>query len=305
MFDPTLPQAGTEIDAVQMRGQFNGLKDLIDAIQSVGSATVDGVNTLPPGGPAEVTLSVNGGTLHFTFGIPAGADGSPGDAGPPFAAAVVDGVNTLPAGEQATVESSFDGNTVHLTFGIPQGPEGGNGADGPPFAQAVVDAVNTLDPWENATVAVNFDGSNVHFTFGIPRGNDGSNGADGAQGPPGSDGSQGPPGNDGAQGPPFAQAVVDGVTTLEPGENATVEVAFDGSQVHFSYGIPRGNDGNDGNDGAPGEVSFQQLADAIATTSSNSNGVGTLGMAVSDPPTQSEMQQIADKLDELINALLR
>jgi hypothetical protein len=31
----------------------------------------------------------------------------------------------------------------------------------------------------------------------------------------------------------------------------------------------------------------------------------TLGLAVSDPPTQSEMQQIADKLDELINALRR
>ncbi len=149
MFDPTLPQAGTEIDAVQMRGQLNGLKDLIDAIQSIGSATVDGVNTLTPGEPAEVTLTVSGGTLHFTFGIPAGADGG----------------------------------------------DGGQGIQGEP---------------------------------GMP-------------------------------------------------------------------GMP----------GAPGEVSFQQLADAIATTSSTSNGVGTLGMAVSDPPTHSEMQQIADKLDELINALRR
>jgi hypothetical protein len=149
MFDPTLPQAGTEIDAVQMRGQLNGLKDLIDAIQSIGSATVDGVNTLTPGEPAEVTLSVSGGTLHFTFGIPAGADGG----------------------------------------------DGGQGIQGEP---------------------------------GMP-------------------------------------------------------------------GMP----------GAPGEVSFQQLADAIATTSSTSNGVDTLGLAVSDPPTQSEMQQIADKLDELINALRR
>ncbi len=52
-------------------------------------------------------------------------------------------------------------------------------------------------------------------------------------------------------------------------------------------------------------MTLQQLNDAIATTSSNSNGVGTLGLAVSDPPTQSEMQQIADKLDELINALRR
>ena len=44
---------------------------------------------------------------------------------------------------------------------------------------------------------------------------------------------------------------------------------------------------------------------AIAGTSSNSNGVGTLGLGVSDPPTQAEVQSIADKLDELINALRR
>ena len=197
-YDPQWPQDGQVIDATLFRSQFSGLKDLIDAIQSVGSATVDGVNTLQPGEPAEVTLSVSGGTLHFTFGIPAGADGSPGDAGPPFADLAVDAVNTLPAGEQATVESSFDGNTVHLTFGIPAGA-------------------------------------------------DGSDGEQGIQGEPG------------------------------------------------MPGMP----------GAPGEVSFQQLADAIATTSSTSNGVDTLGLAVSDPPTQSEMQQIADKLDELINALRR
>jgi hypothetical protein len=192
MFDPTYPATNALIESAPMRAQFNGLKDLIDAIQSVGSATVDGVNTLPPGEPAEVTLSVSGGTLHFTFGIPQGLDGSNGADGPPFAQAVVDVVNTLPPGEQATVESSFDGNTVHLTFGIPAG----------------------------------------------------LNGSDGEQG---------------IQGEP----------------------------------------------GTPGEVSFQQLADAIATTSANSNGVDTLGLTVSDPPTQSEMQQIADKLDELINALRR
>ena len=41
------------------------------------------------------------------------------------------------------------------------------------------------------------------------------------------------------------------------------------------------------------------------STSNVSNEVGTLGMNVSDPPTQSEMQTIADKVDELINALRR
>ena len=49
-----------------------------------------------------------------------------------------------------------------------------------------------------------------------------------------------------------------------------------------------------------------QLTAAIATTSSNSNGVGNLGLAIAnDPPQIGEVQPIADKLDELINALRR
>uniref|UniRef100_UPI00378412C6 hypothetical protein n=1 Tax=Prosthecobacter sp. TaxID=1965333 RepID=UPI00378412C6 len=47
------------------------------------------------------------------------------------------------------------------------------------------------------------------------------------------------------------------------------------------------------------------LSAASAGTSSNSNGVALLGLAVSDPPTQAEVQQIVNKLDELINALRR
>ena len=56
---------------------------------------------------------------------------------------------------------------------------------------------------------------------------------------------------------------------------------------------------------APGEVSAANLAAAIDGTSGNSNGVATLGIASSDPPTQGEVQAIADKLDELISALRR
>lgn len=47
------------------------------------------------------------------------------------------------------------------------------------------------------------------------------------------------------------------------------------------------------------------LEGSINGTSSNSNGVATLGMSISDPPSQGEVQAIADKLDELINALRR
>ena len=159
--------------------------------------------------------------------------------------------------------------------------------------QAVVDGVTTLNPGDPATVGVSFDGTNVRFTFDIPRGNDGS------QGQQGNDGGQGPPGNDGAQGPPFAQAVVDGVTTLDPGQQATVQTSFDGSNVRFQFGIPRGNDGSsgtNGSDGAPGEVSNAQLNSAISGTSNNTNGVSTLDTGFADP----DMEALRQKLNEMI-----
>jgi hypothetical protein len=43
----------------------------------------------------------------------------------------------------------------------------------------------------------------------------------------------------------------------------------------------------------------------IADNSNNSNAVALLNLTVSDPPTQSEMQSIANKMDELIGALRR
>ena len=46
-------------------------------------------------------------------------------------------------------------------------------------------------------------------------------------------------------------------------------------------------------------------ADDFADTSKNSNGVATLGLVVSDPPTQAQVQSLADKMDELVLALRR
>ena len=49
-----------------------------------------------------------------------------------------------------------------------------------------------------------------------------------------------------------------------------------------------------------------QIAAAITATSSNSNGVGNLALSIINNPTQqSDVQPIADKVDELINALRR
>ncbi len=247
MFDPNLPQEGTPLDAVQMRSQLNGLKAIIDAILTLTAAQVDGVNTLPPGTPANASVNVVGNTLHFTFQIP-------------------------------------------------QGQEGLVGPAGPPFAQALVDSVTTLNPGDSATVGVSFDGTNVRFTFGIPRGNDGS------QGQPGNNGSDGGQGPQGIQGPPFAQAVVDGVTTLDPGQQATVQTSFDGSNVRFTFGIPRGSDGSngtngsDGGQGPPGEISQAQLNSAISGTSNNTNGVSTLDTGFADP----DMEALRQKVNEMI-----
>ncbi len=192
-FDPSLPATGSPDSSAEMRGQLNGLKELIDAVQGITSAQVDTVATAGPGDPAAVSLVIVGNVMHLSFVIPRGNDGV---AGPP-----------------------------------------------------------------------------------------------------------------GQQGPAFANAVIDSVGTLNPGENATVSVSFDGSSVHFSFGIPRGATGEPGTQGQPGEVTNSDLASAIngvlAQTSNTSNGVALLGMTVSDPPTQAEVQAVATKLDELITALRR
>jgi hypothetical protein len=47
------------------------------------------------------------------------------------------------------------------------------------------------------------------------------------------------------------------------------------------------------------------IANALAQTSNNSNGVSTLGQSADGNYNQTQMQQVLDKLDEMINALRR
>ncbi len=68
---------------------------------------------------------------------------------------------------------------------------------------------------------------------------------------------------------------------------------------------PAGNDGAQGPPGPQGEVSQQGLDAAISGTSNNTNGVTTLDLVVDAAFNQTQMQSLADKLDELINALRR
>ncbi len=102
-----------------------------------------------------------------------------------------------------------------------------------------------------------------------PQGPIGETGPSGGNGPQGEQGPPGPQGNDGQQGPQGPQGPPGDVNTGQ------MEAAIDAAAVAI-------------------------LAQAAANSSANTNGVSTLSMIVSDPPTQAEMQAIANKLDELI-----
>ena len=317
-YDPNFPPANAELTSPAFREQFQGLAALIAAVPAgpqgeqgppgndgaqgppFAQAVVDGVSTVNPWDPATVGVSFDGTNVHFTFGIPRGNDGSNGADGTGVSGAVIDGVTSLDPNQGATANVNFDtgGQILHFSFGIPRGQTGDPGPpgpQGPAFGNAVVDSVSTLDPGQPANVQSWFDGSTVHFTFAIPRGNDGSNGTNGADG------------QQGAQGPPFASAVVDAVNTLNPGESATVQSSFDGTNVHLTFGIPRGNDGGQGPQGdqgiqgPPGEVTNNDLNNAISGTSASSNGVATLDSPMADPDDEALRQ----KMNELILALRR
>jgi hypothetical protein len=52
-------------------------------------------------------------------------------------------------------------------------------------------------------------------------------------------------------------------------------------------------------------ATLNDLSNAIASTSNNSNSVGTLGFNVDPNYDQTQMQMLVNKVDELINALRR
>ena len=171
------------------------------------------------------------------------------------------------------------------------------------LTNAQVDATNTLPPGNPASVTLTTSGSTLHFTFDIPTGDPGPPGDTGPEGPQGPSG--GPPGPEGPQGSPFATAEVEATNTLPSGDPATVSSTFDGTTVRFTFGIPQGPQGTPGNTGPPGEVTTQQLTDSIANTAQNPTTLSPLNIAISDPPTQSEVEAILTQLNDLLTALQR
>lgn len=136
-------------------------------------------------------------------------------------------------------------------------------------------------------------GTELRFAFTLPQG---AEGATGAQGLPG---------------PPFASAVVDAVTTVNPGDPAAVAVSFDGATVHFSFAIPQGNaggqgvQGETGIQGPPGEVTLADLNNAMQATLNQSSNVSNAVPTFDSPLAHPDMEALRQKLNELILALRR
>jgi hypothetical protein len=127
MYDPNIPATNAELTSVMFRGQFQGLKALIDAIATITAAQIDGVTTLLPGEAASVGLSVIGSTLHFTFGIPRGDEGVQGLTGADGPMGAVGPMGPEgPAGDP----------------GGPVGPEGPQGPPGEVSAAELADAIS-------------------------------------------------------------------------------------------------------------------------------------------------------------------
>lgn len=138
---------------------------------------------------------------------------------------------------------------------------------------AQVDGVTTLDPGQAAQASVTLSGQTLHFTFQIPRGEPGELGPTGATGP------EGPPGGTGPMGPPGPAGPAG-----DPGQT--------------------GPAGPEGPQGPPGEVSLAQLAAALDTAARRPVSVAPIPYAASDPPSQSEVQGVIDKVNELLAALV-
>ena len=110
-----------------------------------------------------------------------------------------------------------------------------------------------------------------------------------------------PAGPAGPVGPAFSNIQIGSVTTGTPGSPAGAQVNVNGNNVELSFTIPAGDQG-------PGVTSTDvdnAIANGISSTARNPSSVSLLGMSVSNPPTQSELESVIAKLNELIGSLQR
>jgi hypothetical protein len=89
------------------------------------------------------------------------------------------------------------------------------------------------------------------------------------------------------------------VNTVPPGNPANVTLSVVGNTLNFTFDLPQGGVG------PMREVSSADLSNAISGTSNNSNGVSTMGIAADGSYNPGQIQDLINKVDELINALRR
>jgi hypothetical protein len=187
----------------------------------------------------------------------------------------------------------------------------------PVIESAQVISTTTVPPGYPAEAAVGLMGNTLGFTFGIPAGAEGPQGVMGPMGPQGPEGpmgpSGGPPGPEGPQGiqgpeGPIGPVGPQGVQGPEgpqgpsggpPGPEGPM--GPQGPQGMQGADGAQGPQGDPGPQGPPGEVTQNDLAQAIQGTSSNSNSVPTLDTPFVDPDAEA----LRVRLNELIGALRR
>lgn len=201
-------------------------------------------------------------------------------------------------------------NALHEEIvAIPQGPPGpqgepgtpgtpgAEGPPGPPFASVVVDGVETLPAGSGASVTAVLVGDIVHLTFGIP------------QGEVGPMGEVTPAQLDAAiaaaladrptvteMDTAIAAAVADRPTTAQMNATIGASLADRPTTMQVQEAI---------DDAVADRATTAELAISIATTARNPTGLSALTQAISDPPTQAEVQAIQEAYNALLGALVR
>lgn len=140
-----------------------------------------------------------------------------------------------------------------------QGPKGDKGDTGEqgPAGTIAVGTVTTLQAGSAATVTNTGTPEKAVLNFGIPKGKKGDTGLQGPQGERGDVGPQGPKGDTGLTGPqgpqgergdtgatgPAGTVTPGNVTTLDPGDEATVVNVGSPEHAVLNFGIPQGEKG--------------------------------------------------------------
>ncbi|SUI82152.1 Prophage tail fibre N-terminal [Serratia quinivorans] len=226
--------------------------DLVEYTGSEYLATEDVEGVEPPAVPWQLFISAGADGERGTQGD-TGPQGPKGETG-----------STGPQGETGPQGSAGpQGDTG------PQGPKGDSGATA---YQVWLDAGNagTEDDYQTG----------LQGEMG-PRGPKGDTGAQGPKGDTGPEGPPGPQGEQGIQGETGPQGssgappntlTVGTVSTLGPGEDATVEITGDAPNQMINFGIPQGNDGAVGLPlaGGPGSTALMQVTNGTYTAAPDS-----------------------------------